>query len=127
MMIRSIRHIRTANNIILKNINSKRVLLNNLNRNKLNASKPLSTLVAWPDIDYLKNEINEGSNVEIIPKDKVNLIITDNATKQLLNISNRESNNKVGLRILIDSGGCHGYQYNLELVDDHTSSLNEDD
>jgi len=36
-------------------------------------------------------------------------------SQQLRAISQREKNPEVALRITIDSGGCHGYQYNMEL------------
>ncbi|KAG0203718.1 [4Fe-4S] proteins maturation [Mortierella sp. NVP41] len=48
--------------------------------------------------------------------------ITDNAVKQLKRIAIREKNS-LALRITVDSGGCHGYQYLLDLTD----TVNEDD
>ncbi|KAI1784506.1 hypothetical protein LXA43DRAFT_1042026 [Ganoderma leucocontextum] len=42
--------------------------------------------------------------------------MTDRAAEQLRSISSRESNDAAVLRISVESGGCHGYQYKLELA-----------
>ncbi|KAF9419359.1 [4Fe-4S] proteins maturation [Podila epigama] len=49
--------------------------------------------------------------------------ITDNAVKQLNRIAVRDNNPLQALRITVDSGGCHGYQYMMDLTD----VVNEDD
>ncbi|KAG0040553.1 [4Fe-4S] proteins maturation [Podila clonocystis] len=49
--------------------------------------------------------------------------ITDNAVKQLNHIAVRDKNPLQALRITVDSGGCHGYQYLMDLTD----AVNEDD
>ncbi|KAI8378187.1 hypothetical protein EDC96DRAFT_493870 [Choanephora cucurbitarum] len=49
--------------------------------------------------------------------------ITDRAIKQLKVIQEREQDSEQMLRILVDSGGCHGYQNKMEL----TNTLDEDD
>ncbi|KAG0210932.1 [4Fe-4S] proteins maturation [Mortierella sp. GBA30] len=49
--------------------------------------------------------------------------ITDNAVKQLKHIASRDQNPLQALRITVDSGGCHGYQYLMDLTD----AVNEDD
>ncbi|KAI7820235.1 hypothetical protein BC939DRAFT_458062 [Gamsiella multidivaricata] len=49
--------------------------------------------------------------------------ITDKAVKQLKHIAAREQNPLQALRITVDSGGCHGYQYLMDLTD----TVNEDD
>ncbi|KAF9128650.1 [4Fe-4S] proteins maturation [Mortierella sp. 14UC] len=54
---------------------------------------------------------------------ELSVIITDNAVKQLKRIAIREKNPLQALRITVDSGGCHGYQYLLDLTD----TVNEDD
>ncbi|KAK3840166.1 MAG: hypothetical protein JOS17DRAFT_7635 [Linnemannia elongata] len=54
---------------------------------------------------------------------ELTVIITDNAVKQLKRIAIREKNPLQALRITVDSGGCHGYQYLLDLTD----TINEDD
>ncbi|KAF9291966.1 hypothetical protein BGZ68_001052 [Mortierella alpina] len=49
--------------------------------------------------------------------------ITDKAVKQLKHIAVRDQNPLQALRITVDSGGCHGYQYLMDLTDE----VNEDD
>ncbi|KAF9972308.1 [4Fe-4S] proteins maturation [Actinomortierella ambigua] len=49
--------------------------------------------------------------------------ITDKAVKQLKHIMKRDNNFNQSLRVMVDSGGCHGYQYLLDLTD----TVNEDD
>ncbi|KAF9180611.1 [4Fe-4S] proteins maturation [Haplosporangium sp. Z 767] len=49
--------------------------------------------------------------------------ITDKAVKQLKHIAARDQNPLQSLRITVDSGGCHGYQYLMDLTD----VVNEDD
>ncbi|TFK44465.1 hypothetical protein BDQ12DRAFT_593694 [Crucibulum laeve] len=62
--------------------------------------------------DIEKEEID----VELIPPERVNLVLTDRAAEQLASIANREKNPDAGLRIAVESGGCHGYQYKMELA-----------
>lgn len=33
-----------------------------------------------------------------------------------MKISEREKNPKAALRVAVESGGCHGYQYKMELA-----------
>ncbi|KAG0255826.1 [4Fe-4S] proteins maturation [Mortierella polycephala] len=49
--------------------------------------------------------------------------ITDKAAKQLKHIATRDQNPLQALRVTVDSGGCHGYQYLMDLTD----AVNEDD
>ncbi|KAF9103932.1 hypothetical protein BGX27_010311 [Mortierella sp. AM989] len=49
--------------------------------------------------------------------------ITEKAAKQLKHIATRDQNPMQGLRITVDSGGCHGYQYLMDLTD----TINDDD
>ncbi|KAF9586515.1 [4Fe-4S] proteins maturation [Lunasporangiospora selenospora] len=49
--------------------------------------------------------------------------ITEKAVKQLRHIATRDKNPLQALRIMVDSGGCHGYQYIMDLTD----TINEDD
>jgi Fe-S cluster assembly iron-binding protein IscA len=37
-------------------------------------------------------------------------------TKQLQRIAVREASDDAALRVAVDSGGCHGYQYKMELA-----------
>ncbi|KAL4081003.1 hypothetical protein J3A83DRAFT_4084948 [Scleroderma citrinum] len=54
--------------------------------------------------------------VDLLPKDQVQLCITDRAAEQLRTISTRERNSDAALRISVESGGCHGYQYKMALA-----------
>ncbi|KAG0242993.1 [4Fe-4S] proteins maturation [Mortierella sp. GBA43] len=54
---------------------------------------------------------------------ELTVLITDNAVKQLKHIAARDKSPLQSLRITVDSGGCHGYQYLMDL----TETVNEDD
>ncbi|KAG0176970.1 [4Fe-4S] proteins maturation [Apophysomyces sp. BC1034] len=49
--------------------------------------------------------------------------ISPKAVKQLQHIAARDNDKDIMLRVLVDSGGCHGYQNKLEL----TNTVDEDD
>ncbi|TIA93425.1 hypothetical protein E3P99_00154 [Wallemia hederae] len=89
--------------------------------------RPASTLVAYPDPNYIQAEKDDGLDVEVLPVDMMKLTITDSASEQLKRISDKEGNRCIALRVAIESGGCHGYQYKLDLVDSHLESAQEDD
>jgi len=55
-------------------------------------------------------------DVELIPPQAVAIGITQRAAEQLRQISIRENNPDAALRIAVESGGCHGYQYKLDLA-----------
>ncbi|KZP06302.1 hypothetical protein FIBSPDRAFT_816471 [Athelia psychrophila] len=42
--------------------------------------------------------------------------LTDRAAEQLRSIAAKENNPEAALRIAVESGGCHGYQYKMELA-----------
>ncbi|KAF9652127.1 hypothetical protein BDM02DRAFT_3073037, partial [Thelephora ganbajun] len=54
-------------------------------------------------------------DADLIPPEEAKLEITQRAAEQLHLISQRENNPDAALRITIESGGCHGYQYKMEL------------
>ncbi|KAH8551289.1 hypothetical protein BGW37DRAFT_495554 [Umbelopsis sp. PMI_123] len=54
---------------------------------------------------------------------KNGLVISDRAVQQLKFMSDRDKDPEQMLRIMVDSGGCHGYQNKLDL----TSKAEEDD
>ncbi|KAF5321945.1 hypothetical protein D9619_001493 [Psilocybe cf. subviscida] len=58
----------------------------------------------------------EELDVELLPPEQVKLEITDRAAEQLMKIAEREQNSAAALRIAVESGGCHGYQYKMELA-----------
>lgn len=53
---------------------------------------------------------------DIIPEEEVQLMLTDRAAQQLKSISSREGNSHAAIRISVESGGCHGFQYKIELA-----------
>ncbi|TDL16610.1 hypothetical protein BD410DRAFT_795178 [Rickenella mellea] len=55
-------------------------------------------------------------DVEVLPPDDARIELTDRAAEQLRTIATREENPSVALRISVESGGCHGYQYAMELT-----------
>ncbi|KAF9047382.1 hypothetical protein BJ165DRAFT_1403108 [Panaeolus papilionaceus] len=75
-------------------------------------TKP-TVVLSTPSPGYIEAE---EIDVELIPTDQVQLEITDRAAEQLMNIANREHNPDSALRVSVESGGCHGYQYKMELA-----------
>lgn len=79
---------------------------------------------------FINNEL-QGHKLNIIDKkytDEGKLLtldLTDRAVERLNQISKEENNPNVALRVNVESGGCHGFQYNLELSD--ISKKTEDD
>ncbi|EOR04891.1 hypothetical protein J056_000245 [Wallemia ichthyophaga EXF-994] len=97
------------------------------NTPKIPSTRLASTLVAYPDPKYIQAEKDDGLDVEVLPVDHMKLTITDSASDQLKRISDKEGNKTLALRVAIESGGCHGYQYKLDLVDSHVESAEKDD
>ncbi|VDB83320.1 unnamed protein product [Peniophora sp. CBMAI 1063] len=59
---------------------------------------------------------SEEIDAEVIVPEEAKLELTDRAAEQLHRISEREKNDEAALRIAVESGGCHGYQYKMELA-----------
>ncbi|KIL66306.1 hypothetical protein M378DRAFT_124385 [Amanita muscaria Koide BX008] len=70
-------------------------------------------LLQTPSPEYIAAE---ELDVELPPKQDVNLVISDRAAEQLRSISTRINNPDAALRVAVESGGCHGYQYKMELA-----------
>jgi len=66
-----------------------------------------------PSAEYIEKE---ELDVEVLPPQEIKLVITDRAAEQLRAIATRENNPEAALRIAVESGGCHGYQYKMELA-----------
>ncbi|KJA20015.1 hypothetical protein HYPSUDRAFT_189184 [Hypholoma sublateritium FD-334 SS-4] len=75
-------------------------------------TQPTVVLFTPSQADIEKEELD----VELLPPEQVKLEITDRAAEQLMKIAGREKNADVGLRVAVESGGCHGYQYKMELA-----------
>ncbi|KAG6857758.1 hypothetical protein H0H87_004174 [Tephrocybe sp. NHM501043] len=74
-------------------------------------------LLSTPSPEYLEEE---EIDVDLPPPEEVNLVITDRAAEQLQSIASRQENPNAALRIAVESGGCHGYQYKMELATGHS-------
>jgi len=72
-----------------------------------------TVVLSSPSAEYIEQE---ELDVELPPLKEVNLVITDRAAEQLRSIATRENNPAAALRIAVESGGCHGYQYKMELA-----------
>ncbi|KAF9070825.1 hypothetical protein BDP27DRAFT_1323066 [Rhodocollybia butyracea] len=70
-------------------------------------------LLSLPSTEYLEQE---EIDVELLPPDDAKVMITDRAAEQLVTISKREKDPLAGIRVAVESGGCHGYQYKMELA-----------
>ncbi|KAL9104725.1 MAG: hypothetical protein Q9163_000337 [Psora crenata] len=52
--------------------------------------------------------------------------ITDRAAKRLKEIMSKDANPRLALRVTVQSGGCHGFQYLMSLTDTSAISPDED-
>lgn len=43
--------------------------------------------------------------------------ITNNAIQKICSLIKKKNNPNIGLKIRVESGGCHGFQYDLKIVD----------
>ncbi|KAG8725596.1 [4Fe-4S] proteins maturation [Ceratobasidium sp. 395] len=75
-----------------------------------------SAVLAYAPTQTDLEATEEFCETETIPREKAMLKITDAAAEQLRNISMRENDENIALRVLVESGGCHGYQYKMELT-----------
>lgn len=49
-------------------------------------------------------------------KTDLEIALTERASEKLCQIAKEDKNPRTALRILVESGGCHGFQYNLNLT-----------
>lgn len=74
--------------------------------------------VEIPDIGAIKEE-GFIEDPQLIPEAKATLNITPEATAQLAKLKSGEpADTPMALRVGVDSGGCHGYQYIMELTEE---------
>ncbi|KAI0343493.1 hypothetical protein BDW22DRAFT_1373425 [Trametopsis cervina] len=83
----------------------------------------LSQLVSHPTPESLRAQLTEAdededADVELVPLEEAQLQLTERAAEQLRKIAERERDGEAALRIAVESGGCHGYQYKMELAND---------
>lgn len=48
----------------------------------------------------------------------MNRRLNPSGKQQLTKVANREQNDNLALRVSVEPGGCHGYQYKMELTED---------
>ncbi|KAJ3880053.1 hypothetical protein F5051DRAFT_400954 [Lentinula edodes] len=72
-----------------------------------------TVLLSLPSTEYLEQE---EIDVKLLPPEDAKVIITDRAAEQLRKMSEREQDPDAALRVAVESGGCHGYQYKMELA-----------
>jgi len=57
-------------------------------------------------------------DAELPKPEEAKLVITERAAEQLRRVSAKENNPNIALRIAVESGGCHGYQYKMNMTTD---------
>ncbi|KAA1478320.1 hypothetical protein DENSPDRAFT_788006 [Dentipellis sp. KUC8613] len=72
-----------------------------------------SVLLAHPtEEDFDKHDLRG----EPVPEAEARIDITDRAAERLRAVAEKQGNPDAALRISVESGGCHGYQYKIELT-----------
>ncbi|KAG2126815.1 hypothetical protein DEU56DRAFT_872853 [Suillus clintonianus] len=80
--------------------------------------KSTASISSAPTPDELKAQ---ELDVDIIPEENIKLELTERAAEQLKSIASREHRPNAGLRIAVESGGCHGYQYTMQLASERNA------
>jgi iron-sulfur cluster assembly accessory protein len=75
--------------------------------------------VTPPSLAAIKEEGYYDDDVALLPEEEATLRLTPAAAAQLAKIGEgEEPGSKLALRVGVDSGGCHGYQYIMELTEE---------
>ena len=72
-----------------------------------------STLSPVSDFTATKINNQQFSDYNNLP---LQLALTDSAAKKLTSLSEEDNNPKLALRLVVSSGGCHGFQYDLKIT-----------
>ncbi|KAI1785286.1 hypothetical protein LXA43DRAFT_1038881 [Ganoderma leucocontextum] len=101
--------------------NTRRTFVSTSSTRAAVAQRPPShrtQLVSYPSPSETREEDEDEDepDVEFVPPEEAVLEMTDRAAEQLRSIARRENNEASALRIAVESGGCHGYQYKMELA-----------
>lgn len=75
----------------------------------LSQTRSASTLLRKPE---------EPEEPEVYRDGEPTIIATDRAVAQLQKVAERENNSSLALRVAVEPGGCHGYQYKMEITDE---------
>lgn len=74
--------------------------------------------VTPPSLEALTADEDFGPETELIPIEQASINVTRAALAQLRKIAAKEPDNKaLALRLAVESGGCHGYQYKMDLTE----------
>ncbi|KAH9997977.1 hypothetical protein BJV77DRAFT_1180385 [Russula vinacea] len=96
-----------------------RLLRNSLARNRTFVSTP-SRRTATPAILRRSPTVDDIQTAELdvepLALGDAQLTLTERAAQQLYRISSQQEHSGSALRISVESGGCHGYQYKMELT-----------
>lgn len=60
----------------------------------------------------------EPEDAEVYTGGEPSLIVTERAASHLSKVATKEKNDNLALRVAVEPGGCHGYQYKMELTDE---------
>lgn len=60
----------------------------------------------------------EPEEPEVFRDGEPTIIATDRAVSQLKKVAERENNPSLALRVAVEPGGCHGYQYKMEITEE---------
>lgn len=108
----------TSNTITSNTLNNNTSI--NKNKNTDNVKKPVNSLVEDLDTTFAKTQIfnkfytdEEDESKKVLLK----IAIGKKAASQLNKLMKDDNNINLALKITVESGGCHGFQYNLKLVD----------
>lgn len=73
-----------------------------------------------PNLEEMKKHEDFDEDVELLElESEEGLVVSESALRQLSKIASREPpDSALALRLAVESGGCHGYQYKMELDDD---------
>lgn len=105
--------------------------LNPISKNSFGLSQRPSHVANQPSSPFRTRSITtitrqpeQPEEPEVLAGDsEPTIIITDRAADHLAKVSEREDNPDLALRVTVEPGGCHGYQYKMDL----TSEVEDDD
>lgn len=71
-----------------------------------------------PSLDKIREE-GFLEDPKLVPEAEASIVITPEAVRQLAILAEKEpAGSPLALRVGVDSGGCHGYQYIMELTEE---------
>lgn len=105
----------------------RRTLATIVGRPTVDASNDLPPELMGDSPDPFADSSSQTEGIDLSPsadaEGERSVNITEAAANQVRKIQAKEKNPKVVLRLAVESGGCHGYQYKIQL----TETVNDDD